>query len=136
MPEPDRRERERRWFVVGLIVVVAGQLAWQRGFIRTRPSDLAQHWQAARFLWQGINPYEAIGPNRPFEWEFPFLYPLPAAVAAAPLAVVPIRVAEVLFISISAGLLAWALTRVSSRNPQLWLFASWAFLFTTETVQW
>ena len=58
------------------------------------------------------------------------------AVAAAPMALVPIQVAEILFVSLSAAVLAWALTRTSSRNPQLWVFASWAFLMSAETVQW
>jgi hypothetical protein len=131
-----RQERDRRWFVIGLVTVVAAELTWQRGIVRTRPSDFEQTWQAARFLWQGLNPYDLIGPGQLLDWPFPYLYPLTAAVALAPMTLVPIRVAEVLFVSLSAAVLAWALTRTSSRNPQLWVFASWAFLFTAETVQW
>lgn len=39
------------------------------------PSDFAQLWAAARGFLQGVNPYEVVGPGRPFEWDFPLLYP-------------------------------------------------------------
>jgi hypothetical protein len=132
----ERQERHRRLFVIALVAVVAAELTWQRGLVRTLPSDFEQTWRAARFLWQGLNPYDLIGPGRSFDWPFPYLYPLTTAVAAAPMTLVPVQVAEVLFVSLSAAVLAWALTRTSSRNPQLWMFASWAFLISAETVQW
>jgi hypothetical protein len=131
-----RQERHRRLFVIALVAVVAAELTWQRGIVRTLPSDFEQTWRAARFLWQGLNPYDLIGPGRLFDWPFPYLYPVTTAVAAAPMALVPVQVAEILFVSLSAAVLAWALTRTSSRNPQLWMFASWAFLMNAETVQW
>jgi hypothetical protein len=42
MPDAGRGERDRRWFVIGLTTIVAGELTLQRGLVRTRPSDLEQ----------------------------------------------------------------------------------------------
>ena len=131
-----RQERARRLFVIALATMAAAIFAWQEGLARSISSDFELSLQAARFLAHGVNPYEAIGPGRAYDWGFPYLYPLTAAVAVLPLAWLPTWIAEVIFFAGSAGLLAWVLTRESTRNPQLWLFASWAFLFTAETVQW
>lgn len=48
----------------------------------------------------------------------------------------PTRLADALFIGLGAGLLAWALTRRTLANPQLWVFASFAMMVAAQTVQW
>jgi hypothetical protein len=74
-------------------------------------SDFDQLWFAARALWRGADPYALIGPGRPFDWRWPFVYPLSTAVAFLPFAVLPVLVARVAFTSLSAGVLAFALSR-------------------------
>jgi hypothetical protein len=46
------------------------------------------------------------------------------------------RVADALFIGFGAAVLAWALTRRTLANPQLWVFASFAMMVSAQTVQW
>jgi hypothetical protein len=74
-------------------------------------SDFDQLWLAARELARGGNPYEAIGPGRAFDWGWPLLYPLPTVVAALPFAALPLLAARILFIALSAGALAFALSK-------------------------
>jgi len=74
-------------------------------------SDFDQLWFAARVLIRRGDPYQAIGPGRPFEWGWPLLYPLPTVVAALPFAVLPLLVARIVFAGISAGALAFALSK-------------------------
>jgi hypothetical protein len=64
------------------------------------------------------------------------LYPLTAVLGALPLAWLPLPIADLVFIGVSGALLAWGLTRERMNNPQFFVFASLAFLFMTETVQW
>jgi hypothetical protein len=74
-------------------------------------SDFDQLWFAARVLIRGGNPYEAIGPGRAFEWGWPLLYPLPTVVAVVPFAGLPVLAARITFAGLSAGLLAFALSK-------------------------
>jgi hypothetical protein len=74
-------------------------------------SDFDQLWFAARVLVHGGDPYQAIGPGRAFEWGWPLLYPLPTVVAAVPFIGLPLLAARILFVGLSAGLLAFALTK-------------------------
>jgi len=74
-------------------------------------SDFDQLWFAARVLVHGGDPYQAIGPGRAFEWGWPLLYPLPTVVAALPFAALPLLMARILFAGLSAGALAFALSK-------------------------
>jgi hypothetical protein len=100
------------------------------------PSDFWQPWAAARLLVQGQNPYELIGPGRKYEHQWPLVYPATAAVASMPFAWASTRLADALFIGFGAAVLAWALTRQTLANPQLWVFASFAMMVSAQTVQW
>jgi len=64
-------------------------------------NDLGYFVRAGRALLDGDNPYR-VGM---------YIYPLPAAVAAAPFSVLPFAWSAVLFIGLSMGLSAFALTR-------------------------
>lgn len=97
-------------------------------------SDFDQCWVAARALLHGHNPYEMIGPGRAFEWRFPFFYPLPAALIAMPFARFEVSVTRALFISISAALLAFAITRRDYHR--LLLFLSAGFCVSLLKSQW
>jgi hypothetical protein len=97
-------------------------------------SDFDQVWAGAKALWEGKDPYVVVGPGREFGWRWPLYYPLPALVALAPLGLLPVIAARAVFASISAGLLAWAVTRDGwSRLP---VFISVSFLVTIELGQW
>ena len=97
-------------------------------------SDFDQSWVAARALLQGHNPYDVIGPGRAFQWRWPFFYPLPAALVAMPFAWFEEPVARMLFISLSATVLAFALTRRSYHR--LFVFMSAGFCICLLSSQW
>jgi hypothetical protein len=120
--------------VLGIATALYADWFWTHP--RTDPSDFVQPWAAARMLANGENPYDLIGPGRPFEHQFLMIYPATAAAAAMPLAWVPSRLADALFVGLGAAVLAWALTKRTLANPQLWVFASFAMLVAAQTVQW
>lgn len=100
------------------------------------PTDIIQHWIAARALWGGHNPYTAV---EAWGWSYPYLYPLPAALVALPLAPLPMAAARLVFVGLSVAVLAYALTAVSwwpllwlASGPSLQAFgvAQWSPLFT------
>lgn len=116
--------------LVGAVLVTLETTRWHPG----RPSDFDQVWFAARTMWQGRDPYEAIGPGRAFEWTWRYLYPMTASVIALPLAWMPVEIARVLFISGSCALFAWAITRDGlARWPAL---LSTSFLVSAQAAQW
>lgn len=119
---------------LGLSFALYSHLYWPDP--RPQPSDFAQLWFAAQTLLQGENPYDAIGPGRAFHYQFPLLYPLTAPIVAMPFAVMPLRLAEALFVGLGAALLAWAMTRRSLANPQLLVFPSFTMVVAAQTVQW
>jgi hypothetical protein len=103
---------------------------------RSRPSDFAQVWAAARGLIHGQNPYLVVGPGREFDWPFPLLYPLTAVTVAVPFAPLSMSIVDPLFVAISTFALAWSLTRGRLNNPQLAVFGSMAFVLVIQTSQW
>ena len=131
---PGRRARFACAAILGIATAFYADWFWTHP--RTEPSDFVQPWAAARMLAHGQNPYELIGPGRPFEHQFLLIYPATAGVAAMPFAWAPTRVADALFIGVGAALLAWALTARTLANPQLWVFASFAMMVAAQTVQW
>ena len=130
------RERVERWGLTVTLGVIAANVAIAEAQTRPRPSDFGQVWAAARFLLEGVNPYDAIGPHGTFTFQFPLFYPLTAAVAAVPVAPLPAAWADAVFMGIGTAALAWALTRHTTRNPQLLVFTSFAFLTAMGNVQW
>jgi hypothetical protein len=120
--------------VLGVATAIYADWFWTHP--RPHPSDFVQPWAAARILAQGQNPYDLIGPERPFEHQFLLIYPATAALAAMPFAWADTRLADALFIGVGAALLAWALTNRTLANPQLWVFASFAMMVAAQTVQW
>jgi hypothetical protein len=131
---PSRRARLAVAAILGIAAALYSDLFWQHR--QTHPSDFWQPWAAARMLAHGQNPYDLIGPGRTYPHQWPLVYPATAAVAAMPFAWASARVADVLFVGFGAALLAWALTRRTLANPQLWMFASYAMLVSAQTVQW
>jgi hypothetical protein len=135
--KPDTRiGRRMRWALAIAIGVVVAPIAWHIQTIHSHPSDFAQVWYAARALLAGNNPYEVVGPGRPFPWPFPLLYPLTALITAIPFAAMPLRVANMLWVACSAAILGWGVTRERLWTPKLWVFASWSYFAAAHLAQW
>ena len=129
-PSPTRRALFAVALAIGVAVYVVALGSANPDFT----SDFDQVWAGAKALWNGKDPYVVVGPGREFGWRWPLYYPLPALVALAPLGLLPVIAARAVFASVSAGLLAWAVTRDGwSRLP---VFISVSFLVTIELGQW
>ena len=98
------------------------------------PRDLDQVWFAAGAVLAGRNPYQLIGPSRPFAWEFPFFYPLPAALIATPLAALPVAWADGVFVATGSACFVWAITRRGYATLPCLLAVP--FLAAVQTAQW
>jgi hypothetical protein len=97
-------------------------------------SDLDHLWFAARALLHGDNPYEAVGPGRPFEWAWPLFYPLPALLLIAPFSFLPIAAARVAVSVLFGGVLGYA---VGARWRVLWpMFLSASYFIAISRNQW
>jgi hypothetical protein len=135
---PDNRQTIpgwRRWAFAAL--VGAASAAYVFYYARANPgfvSDFDQVWASAAALWRGENPYLVVGPGRPFHWHWPLYYPMPALVLTAPLGLLPVVAARMVFAGLSAALLAFGITRDGfARWP---LFISIPFMVNVELVQW
>ena len=131
---PSRLARLACALVIGTVVGAYADFTWTHP--RQNPSDFWQNWAAARMLAQGQNPYELIGPDRLYPHRWPLVYPATAAVASMPFAWASHPLADALFIGFGAAMLAFALTRHSFANPQLWVFSSFALLASAQAIQW
>ena len=101
-----RRQRIALSLALG---IVGGAVTLQSNLTKSWPRDFSQVWFAGRAVLHGQNPYELIGPGLAFDWPWPFLYPLPAALIGIPFAPLSDAVASVVFLSIGAACFAWAL---------------------------
>jgi hypothetical protein len=134
IPDGERAAREQ-WIVTILLIVLTGAFATFR-FLRapTYTSDLDQLWHAANALRSGRNPYEAVGPGRPFEWGFPLFYPLPAILLVLPFTFLPIAAARLAFSLVSAAALGYA---IGPRWRMLWpLVPSVSYFLAISRNQW
>ena len=94
-------------------------------------SDLDAIWTAARALRAGQDPYAAIQ-SPPWPWNLQ--YPLPAVLVALPFSLLPLVLARAAFMGLSAGLLAYALTR-RAWWPLVTLAGGQMF-YALQSVQW
>ena len=127
----------RRPELVGALLV--GSIALLLSLARTVhepgwPTDFDQWYHAAQAMWQGGNPYDAVGPDRPFRWDWSLNYPLPAVLLTMPLTLVPVAAARVLFATLGGAILGAALGR--DRFRRLALIPSAAFLIAVSRNQW
>jgi hypothetical protein len=111
-----------------------GLVTVQHNLREPTPRDFAQVWFAARSILHGVNPYHAVGPGRAFDWPFPLLYPLPAAVIAIPFAPLAENAATVLFMVVGGFAFAWAL--MEHGYGTLFAFASMPVHAAGESSQW
>lgn len=95
--------------------------------MESHPSHLAKDfsypWRAARALFDGHNPYDVIRAVGEYPFNAPLLYPLPAAIVAAPFSFLRPEIAGALFVGLSSALLGWALLRDSPYRLPLFLSA-------------
>jgi hypothetical protein len=98
----------KRLIACTLLAVVWGQAMSSAMPMANR--DFGQMWFAARTIISGGNPYAVIGPGKPFAWDWPWYYPLPAGLVAIPLAPLSQTAAIGVMSCLGAGMLAWALT--------------------------
>jgi hypothetical protein len=145
LPLPSARARRlsptverlaQRTILAGAVGLVATILALEGQASVLDNTDFAQVWHAARGLLAGDNPYDIVGPGRPFPWPFPLLYPATAVLVGTPFALLTLRWASALFVGFAAGALAWALS-ARQDMPSRWLvFASAGYASVVRTAQW
>jgi hypothetical protein len=99
-------------------------------------SDLAPIWASARALAKQQDPYGAVGPGRAYDTLFPQIYPMTSIVTVAPLAALPLRWADVIFVGVGFGLFTWAATSRQLMTPALVALVSMPALMTLQTSQW
>jgi len=132
-----RRPTTRAIRAAFVLVSALATALYVYGYARANPdfvSDFDQVWAGAAALWDGRNPYQVVGPRGSFLWKWPLYYPMPALIIAAPLGLLPVVAARVIFATVSSALLAYAITRDGfARWP---LFISLAFVVNVELVQW
>ena len=135
MTNGDRSTGRTRAVVAIAFAIVTAAYATARTLHEPNwPTDFDQLWHAARALLAGHDPYTAVGPGRPFRWDWPLYYPLPAVLFATPFTVLPILVARIVFSAVAAAALGWALgPRVRTHWP---LLLSAAYILSTSRAQW
>jgi hypothetical protein len=120
--------------MVVVVTCAVGAFTWHITHPSFWPPDFQFYYLATRLWSEGVNPYAL----RPFTPPWPLsdrvFYPLPALMLMAPLSLLRIDVAQVVFVTAAGGFLAWR----SSRDA-LWpllILASPSFLFAALTGQW
>jgi hypothetical protein len=131
---PARWQRALVAILFAGLVAAYGRPAPSAPGAQPRYTDFAQVWIGARELIAGRDPYVAVGPGRPLEWHTALVYPAPALVAVAPLSALPLVFAERLFVALSVGLLAYALT-ARGLWAVLWCVSP-PVLMASRVVQW
>jgi len=102
--------------------------------LRSTGGDFFQTWVMARALAAGANPYVVGCPTIPPCADSLQYYPVTAGVAAFPFGFIPAGVATVVFVGLSASLLAFGIARSGMwRGPML---LSWPFLVAAGNGQW
>jgi hypothetical protein len=143
-PEPSGRAADsnmnhrgqRVALILGLACVAAASCFWHRSAPLRWPSDFSLAWAGMRAFADGLDPYTFVGPGRPHDFTHQLLYPFTALIAAAPFTLLPIRVADPLFIGLGVGLMTWALTRRGVWSPALLAIPSFGLLWVILAVQW
>lgn len=125
--------RTRLWLALAC-ALIGGAVTAQANPRQPHMRDFAQVWYAARAVLHHADPYALIGRGRAFNWDWPFLYPLPAAIVAIPFTALSWQLASVLFSAIGAGCFAWALMEYG--YAPLFGFFGGSMHYALETAQW
>lgn len=110
---------------VGVLVVGVGSTFGSHGF-----SDFGVFWKAARAVLDGRSPYPPATVAA-LRHQNAFVYPAPAALAIAPLGILPEGVAAALFLTASVGAVAGSLRLLGVRDVRCYAVA----LLSLTTVQ-
>lgn len=130
------RKTMTRAALSGAVGLLASVITWWHRSHLERPSDFSIVWAGARAFLGGLDPYTYVGPGASHDFPHLLLYPFPAMVAAIPFALLPMRLADLVFIGLGFGLMTWAITRDRLWTPAMLAIPSFAFLWTVFTVQW
>src|SRR5690349_7976010 len=66
-----------------VLTIASAAIAAVIAGVRNERSDFDVSGGGARAWLAGRNPYQAVGPGREVEWQFPMLYPFTAVIAVA-----------------------------------------------------
>jgi hypothetical protein len=133
-PETPTRD-VRGPLVVALIAAsVAGVIAWLSMGGSGLAKDFSLPWTAAQHVLNGRDPYAAMAPTGVYPFNVPFYYPLPAALIAAPFALLPATIAGVIFVVLSFGIAGFALARESPARVAV--LASFPAVMAAALGQW
>jgi len=109
-------------------------LAAMRMALMPGPSDFSPVWYGAHALLHGVNPYSTFGPGLAFNYDWHLNYPATSFIAALPFGLLSERSASLVFSGLSAGLLAFGITRDSWDRS--WIFFSASFITAVRVSQW
>jgi hypothetical protein len=98
------------------------------------PTDLDQWYYAAQAMLRGGNPYEAVGPDKQFKWDWSLHYPISTVVLTMPLTALSVQAARVVFSTAGGAVLGYALGKDQFRRVGVVLSA--AFLIAVSRNQW
>jgi len=122
----------KRFLLAILLAALAGTwTAHRRALDPLTKSDLMPVVSGAGAWERGENPYTTVRSGN-----FPPLYPFPALLLLTPIAGLPMTVVDPLWVVVSAGLLAWDVTRERLLAPALLLFLSAPFAEVMHYSQW
>jgi len=83
----------------------------------------------------GLDPYATVTVGPPGA-PIPLMYPFPAVILFAPFIALGQPLLDILWTTLGAGFLAWALTAEHLFPPALLMFISTPFIFAIQTSQW
>jgi len=127
---------QRAAIAVAIAVTASLYVVWFQSHLSTHSSDFKLVWEAARAWRSGFNPYEVVGHGKPYEFDYPLLYPFPAVLLAVPFSYLPLWAAEGIFVALSMGWLTWTLTRDRLAAPSFWVFGTFAMIAAVQYGQW
>lgn len=116
------------------MATIGGGFAAMRMAFMKGPSDFAPVWYGTNALLHGVMPYATFGPGLAFNYDWHLNYPATAFIAALPFGFLSEAHASIVFSGISAGLLAFAVTRDSWDRS--WIFLSASFIAAVRISQW
>jgi len=129
----ERRERAALAVLIGVAAGLAAALAFLR-VPEMLARDFTYPWWGARALLDGQNPYEVIRPRGPAPYDMWFMYPLTAAMAVTPLALLPAPVAGILFTALGAAAFTYVIT--ANGLGRAWVLLSPSFGLAVVLAQW
>jgi hypothetical protein len=117
-----------------MMAAIGGAWASMRIAFMRGPSDFSPAWYGANALIRGVNPYATFGPGLAFNYDWHLNYPATAFVAALPFGLLSEPHAAIVFSALSAGLLAFGITRETWDRS--WIFFSASFVTAVRVSQW